>query len=397
MWIEKYRPRSLKEFVNQKDAVRKFLEWIKSWKPGAKALLLYGPPGTGKTCLVQAYAAEKNLDLIEMNASDYRSALRIQSVMGQSMMQASLTKKGKIFLLDEIDGIAGREDSGGIKAIIKMIKSSVFPVVLTANDPYEKKLRELRKYCELVEFRKIPFWDIVKKLREICKKEEVKVPDEVLKNIAKRSGGDLRAAITDLEVVCRGKKEVSIKDLEALGFREKEETIFEALKLIFKTNSAKAAKLSILNVDKDPDEIFWWIENNVAIEYEKPEEIAKAFDFLSKADLFRKWVTSRQNWRLRKYQIDLMTAGVAVSKEKMYKKFTKYSYPSNLAILGASKTERKEERVILEKLSQLLHCSTRKVKKEFYPYFKILSKNKAFIKHLSKVLEVEESTLRKLF
>ncbi|MEM5836500.1 MAG: replication factor C large subunit [Candidatus Aenigmatarchaeota archaeon] len=395
-FVDKYKPKNLKEFVDQKEALETFLNWIKNWKPGSKAILFYGPPGTGKTALVQAYANEKNLELIEMNASDYRSASQIQEVLGQSMKQVSLFKKGKIFLIDEIDGIAGREDSGGIKEIIKIIKETNFPIVLTANDAYDPKLKELRENCVLVEFKKIHVFDVEKRLREICEKEKIKYEEEVLRQIAKRCEGDLRAAINDLEVLASGKKEIKMQDLEALGYREREQNIFDALKMIFKTKTALAAKLSIAEVDKDPEEIFWWIENNIAKEYEKPEEIAKAFDFLSKADLFRKRVTSRQDWSFRAYMVDLMTSGVAISKKEMYHKFTKYQYPSNIKFLSGTKAERKEEEEVLQKLSQNLHASKKKVVKEYLPYLKLILKNKKFLKDFSSSLQLQEKDLNLL-
>jgi replication factor C large subunit len=376
MWVEKYRPKNLREFVNQKEALEIFLNWIKNWKPGSKALLFYGPPGTGKTALVQAFAQEKNFDFVEMNASDFRSKSQIEEVFGRSMMQKSLFRKSKIFLIDEIDGIAGREDLGGVSAIIKIIKESVYPCVLTANNPYDPKLKVLRENCILVEFRKIHVYDIEKRLEEICKKEGISIEKEVLRNLAKRAEGDLRAAINDLETVARGRKKVTLEDLEVLGYREREASIFDALKIIFKTQSAISAKLSIANIDKDPEEILWWVENNITKEYEKPEEIAKAFEFLSKADLFRQRITTTQNWKFRAYMIDLMTAGIALSKKEMYRKFTKYEYPKKLVILGSTKELRKEEKELLLKLSQLLHCSTKKVKSEYLPYLKIIFKDR---------------------
>lgn len=373
MFTAKYKPKNLKEFVNQKEAVEEFLKWIKRWKPG-KALLFYGMPGVGKTALIEAYAKENDLEFIEMNASDYRSASQIQEVLGQSMLQSPLFKRGKIFLIDEIDGLVGREDYGGVKEIIKIIQDSKFPIIMTANNPWDQKFRALRKYCNLIQFGKISVWDIEKRLSQICEKEKIKTDKEVLRRLAKMAEGDLRSAINDLETISQGKKEIAAKELEALSYRERETSIFDALKIIFKTQTALVAKLAIENTDKDPDEIFWWIENNIAREYEKPEEIAKAYDALSKADLFKQWIKYKQNWRFRAYMIDMMTGGVALSKKEMYRKFTKYQYPSKIAVLGRTKLQRREEREELEKLSKALHCSTRKVKKEFLPYLRNISK-----------------------
>lgn len=376
MWTAKYRPKSLREFVNQKEALEAFLEWIKKWKQG-KGLLFHGPPGTGKTCLVEAYAKENNLEFIEMNASDFRSKKQIEDIIGQAMKQSPLLKKSKIFLLDEIDSLVAREDVGGTSAIVKIIKESRFPVILTANNPYDPKLQVLRQYCQLVQFKKIPVFDVEKRLRQICENEKINYDKEILRELAKHSEGDLRSAINDLEIICQGKNKITVDDIEVLGYRERETSIFDALKMIFKTKTALAAKLSINNVDKDPEEIFWWIENNIANEYEKPEEIAKAFDALSKADLFGQRIRSRQYWRFREYMIDLMTAGVATAKKEMYRKFIRYEYPSNLIVLGRSKMERKEEKEMLLRLSEKLHCSTRKVR-EFLPFFTIMMRNKEF-------------------
>ncbi len=373
VWTVKYKPKNLKEFVNQQEAVDTFLKWIKTWKQG-KALLFHGPPGTGKTSLVEAYAKENNLEFIEMNASDFRTASDIQSVIGQSMLQTSLFKKSKLFLIDEVDGIAGREDLGGVGAIIKIIKESKYPCVLTANSPYDSKLRTLREHCQLVQFKKIHMFDMERKLKQICEKENIKTDTDILKQLAKRSDGDLRSAINDLETISQGKTSIEFKDLEVLGYRERETNVFDALKMIFKTKSALASKLSINNVDKDPEEIFWWIENNIANEYEDPIEIAKAFDALSKADLFRNWVSLRQYWRFKAYMIDLMTGGVTVSKKEMYRKFTRYQYPQNIMILGRTKGSRAEQKELLTKLSRQLHCSTRKLKIHYLPYFKIMLK-----------------------
>jgi replication factor C large subunit len=377
IFTQKYKPKNLKEFVNQKESVEVFLKWINKWKLGSKALLFYGIPGVGKTALIHAYANEKNFEFIEMNASDFRSAQQIQEVLGQSMKQIPLFKKSKIFLIDEVDGIAGRQDLGGVGAIIKIIKESRFPVLLTANNAFNPKLRALRQYCQLVQFGKISIWDIEKRLKEICEKEKIKVDQEVLRQLAKQSKGDLRSAINDLESISQGKKSITAADAEDIGYREREINIFEVLRNIFKTQNALAAKLTVGDSDKDPDEIFWWIENNITNEYEKPEEIARAFDLLSKADIFKQRISSRQNWRFKAYMIDLMS-GVATAKKEMYRKFTRYEYPRNIMILGRTKEGRAAAKQVLVKLSAQLHCSTRKTREEFLPFIKIMIKNLKF-------------------
>jgi replication factor C large subunit len=395
MLAEKYRPRKLSEYVGQEDAKETFLGWISNWKPG-KAMMLHGPPGVGKTSLVEAYAAENKLDLIETNASDFRSAAQLKATLTSSVTQQSLFKRGKIFLIDEADGISGYEDKGGVGEMIDMIKSTAHPIVLVANDPYNQKLRNLRQHCELVQFKKIASWDMQRKLNEIAAKENLKIPKEAIAMIARKSQGDMRSAINDLQTVA-GDDKHDYESMQDVGAREREVNIFEALRTIFKTDSVMLSKHSIDNVEKDPDEIFWWVENNIAAEYERPEEIAEAFEKLSAADVFRQRIRSRQNWKLLAYFVDMMTAGVTVSKSAPYRKFTRYQYPANIMILGRSKTQRSAAKDFYSKMSKELHCSTRKIRKDFVPYIRIAAESdKSLVENISSSFKMESSDVESI-
>jgi replication factor C large subunit len=369
VWAIKHKPTKISDIVGQKKGLDLFRLWYRTWKPGKKPALIYGPPGSGKTALVEALANEKKLEIIELNASDYRTAAQIKEVIGKSLTQASLFKRGKIFLIDEIDGVSGRNDRGGIPEIIRLIEESKHPIVLTCNDVWNPKLSKLRSASQLIQFRKVDYWSLVKRLNEIVENEYLDVSGEIVKNIAKRSNGDLRSAINDLQTFSQ-KINPKLVDLESLGERETEANIFDVMKIIFKTNSAKSARLSIDGLAKKPDEIIWWIEENIVNEYEKPEEIAGAYEMLAKANMFMARIYRRQNWKLLKYGIDLMTAGVAVSKDQMYKKFSRYQYPSKIKYLGMTKAKRAKEKAELSQLSKDLHCSVRKIRKEYLPFFK---------------------------
>jgi replication factor C large subunit len=396
MFAQKYKPKNLKEFMNQKEAVKIFLDWMEKPKKG-KALLFYGSPGVGKSALAEAYASEKNLELIGMNASDYRSAKQIKAVIGKSISQQTLFKRGKVFFIDEIDGLVGRGDSGGVGELIDVIKQSSYPIILAANNPYEPRLRTLLRYCQPIKFSKISVWDIEKRLKEICSHEKISYGGDVLRQLSRMSDGDLRSAINDLWIISAGNGELSSENLNELSSRERERNIFDALKIIFKTKSALGAKLALNNVDKDPDEIFWWIENNIANEYEAPEELANAYDALSRADLFKQRISYRQNWRLLSYMIDAMTAGVAVAKKEAYRKFVKYQYPNNFQILGMTKQTRKDSSGLNKRFASHFHCSSKKFKSQILPYLKIILKNKQLKHKFLSGFAIEEGDLKLLF
>src|SRR3990167_9303107 len=104
MFVQKYRPKNLSEYVGHKENVKFFVDWAQKRKP--KALLFHGPPGVGKTSLVESFAIENNYDVVEINASDFRSAKAIREVIGKSTSQKSIFKRNKIFIIDEVDGLS---------------------------------------------------------------------------------------------------------------------------------------------------------------------------------------------------------------------------------------------------------------------------------------------------
>ena len=93
-----------------------------------------------------------NLEIIEINASDTRNKDSINSLIGASIGQQSLFFKGKLILIDEIDGLSGTKDRGGAQALLKIIENSPYPVIMTCNEIESDKLKAIKKKSELVEF-----------------------------------------------------------------------------------------------------------------------------------------------------------------------------------------------------------------------------------------------------
>ncbi len=361
-WTLKYRPRDSGEIVNQSHAIPKIKEFILKYpKTQKKALLLHGPPGVGKTSSVYAIANELNYEVVEMNASDVRSARKVWQILGPAIRNKPFFKKGRIILIDEIDGMAGRYDAGGIGAIVNVINESRWPVILIANDPWDPSLRKVREVAEMVEFKKLTTLEIFKALKRIAAREGLDIDDLVLKALAERAKGDLRSAINDLQTLARKSGKITMKDLNILGYREREATIFQALGQMFKASSIVSASMAFANVDMDPEEIVAWIEENIPNEYEDLEEIYEAYRWLSKADIFYRRIYKRQSWSLLKYYTTLSYGGVAISKKKRYRKFTRYKMPIYFRKLAQTKQFRETLRNLSRELAKRVHTSTRRV------------------------------------
>ncbi len=204
-WSIKYRPRSLSEVENQEEVKEELKSWLESWmngKPNYKAVLLNGPPGVGKTTIAEALAHDYNMELLEMNASDSRRLNDVKSIAEKASTSSSLFgEKGRIILLDEVDGINSRQDAGAIPAIIDLIEETKFPIILTANNVWDPSLRELRNVAKLIDLKRLGKIPMKKLLERICKAEKVICDPKGIGAIADVSEGDARYAINILQSI----------------------------------------------------------------------------------------------------------------------------------------------------------------------------------------------------
>lgn len=397
-WVEKYRPRSLKDVTGNPGAIKKLVGWAEEWReaaPKKKAILLYGPAGTGKTSTAYALAGDMNYDLIELNASDARTHGIINKIVGSAATSGTLVPgRGKIIVLDEVDGIHGRADRGGMGALKSWIKASHQPLVLIANDPWSLP-REFRALCEMVEFRKIDQRTVLRILKELCKKEGIETKEQVLKIIATNSGGDLRSAINDLQSLTEGKEKLSIKDLDAMKMRDSKIKIFDTLRMILKTTSVDRAREAVFDSEEDQDTIMKWMAENIPLEYEDPDDLKGAFDCISRADVFMGRIMRRQDWGLLKYVTDLMSAGVALSKKDTYKKFTRYQYPKTFVVYAKTKKKRAMMGTVAEKMLGKCHGSKGLMRREFFPMLKtVFTKDSEMGANIASQLELNREEIK---
>jgi len=390
-FTKKYAPKSLKEIKGQDKAVKELKSLISNFKKEKKkAIWVYGPSGSGKTAIAHALANEFDYEIIEVNASDSRNKEQIEQKVGGAVFQHSLFSKGKIILVDEIDGLAGRQDRGGMQALIKIIEKTGFPVILTATNPWDFKFNKLRNRCNLIELDGLSYMDIGDVLRSICVKEKIKYELDVLKSLARRAGGDCRAAINDLQTLTELTKELTKESLDELEQRSKEESMPNALLKVFKTTDPKIAIGAFDNVKEDMNQRMLWIDQNLPFEYDKPEDLARAYDKLSKADVFNRRIRRWQHWRFLVYINALITAGVAVSKDEKYKKFVQYRPTGRLLKLWWAKQKSMKKKAIAGKIAEKTHSSVKEVLKDI-EYFKVIfKKNKEMAKAIEEYADLDK-------
>ncbi len=389
-WSSKYLPKSTEDIQGQNKAVGALKSFMDNF-PKNRAALLHGPPGCGKTSLVYAVANEKDLELIEVNASDTRNAGSIKERLGPAMFQMSLFSKGKIILVDEIDGVSGNSDRGGLSELRKLIEKTKFPVVMTANDPYDKKFSTLRKKSEMIEMHTLSYISVLSVLKRIAEKEDIEYKEDDLKTLARRAGGDLRGAINDLQTLADYTKKLTKDDVDELSGRKQKDTMINALIRILKTTNPDVALPALDDVDEDIDSVFLWIEENMPREYKNTDDLQRAFDNLSLADVFRGRIRRKQHWRFLVYINNLLTAGIALSKKEKYPGFNKYTRTTRILRMWQWNNKLRKRKSIASKIAEKTHTSTSRVIQDTYPYLRVIfKKNKEHAKHLAEFFELDK-------
>ncbi|MDD5700138.1 MAG: replication factor C large subunit [Candidatus Nanoarchaeia archaeon] len=388
-WTEIYRPKKLSEIKGQEEAIDKMRNFLHNFGQGKKAIILYGPTGTGKTTLAYVVAAETDSEIFELNASDLRDRNRLNEVLKPAIEQKSLTNEKKIILVDEVDGIS-KDDFGGLSELMELVESTTWPMILTANDIWDKNFSQLRKQCEVIQFREIDYKTIKEVLNLILKKENKSLDTNILTGISIKAKGDMRAAINDLQIASG--MEDPFKILE--NDRNKETDIFNALRLIFKDKPNDNTLRIFDSVNMPIDQIMLWIEENIPAEY-KGEELQKAYDALSMADVFKGRIYKQQYWRFLVYENILLSYGIAAAKEGVKRGFTNYRKPERILKIWMNNQRIAKKVSIAKKYAEYAHIGQKRALSEF-PLLKFILKNEGARKEL-KLEKEEEEYLDKVY
>jgi replication factor C large subunit len=395
-WTKKHCPEKGDDVIAQESSISVLRHFIDNYKAQKKkAILIYGPAGCGKTSSAYAVANELGLEILEMNASDFRNKEGINAIAGAASKQMSLFGGGKLILIDELDGIAGRKDYGGVPALVKVIKESAWPIVITANNPFDNKFSSIRSKSELLQFKILGINDVFKILKKACVKENIKTDEGILKLLAMRSAGDARGAINDLQIIA-SEGEMDRNAVDELSGRDKMDTMLNALMKIFKSTDVDVAKNAFDNVEEDFDKRFLWLDENLPKEYTDPLALARAYKKLSKADVYKGRIRRWQHWRYLVYINDLLTAGVAVSKDVKNKSFVSYKPTGRIMKMWWAKQKNMKKKAIAEKIALKTHTSTKQVMKNIDFFKVIFQKNKDMALRISEELDLNKDEIEYL-
>ncbi|XP_010116426.1 PREDICTED: replication factor C subunit 1, partial [Chlamydotis macqueenii] len=346
LWVDKYKPVSLKAIIGQQgeqSCANKLLRWLRNWHKntledgqaksnktggkddgtGFKAALLSGPPGVGKTTTASLVCKELGYSYVELNASDTRSKNSLKEVVAESLDNTSIkdfcsgtssSVSGKhVLIMDEVDGMAGNEDRGGIQELIGLIRHTKIPIICMCNDRNHPKIRSLVHYCFDLRFQRPRLEQIKGAMMSIAFKEGLKIPPPAMQEIILAANQDIRQVLHNLNMWCAKDKSLTYDEAKTDASRAKKDIRlgpFDVVRKVFATGE-ESSRMSLI----DKSDLFFhdyslaplFVQENYV--HVKPAAaggnlkkhlvlLSRAADSICDGDIVDRQIRSKQNWNL---------------------------------------------------------------------------------------------------
>ncbi len=217
----KYRSKNLSEIVGQEHITKTLGEALKSDRL-SHAYLFTGPRGVGKTSVARILAHEVNglpytddkphIDIIEIDAASNRRIDEIRDLREKVHTMPS-SAKYKVYIIDEVHMLTKEAFNALLKTLEEPPAHVIF--ILATTDP--NKLPEtIISRTQRFSFKPIDNLSAVSHLKEIARKEKIKITDPALELIAEHGDGSFRDSISLLDQVGSSGQEVTEDDVRRI-------------------------------------------------------------------------------------------------------------------------------------------------------------------------------------
>jgi replication factor C large subunit len=363
MWSEKYRFKNIEQFIGNEQSRSDVLRWIKNWIKGTKPLIIIGPQGTGKTSFVTSLASFFNYDLIELNASDFRNKSNLESIINPLLSNNSILGKKLLLFLDEVDGISGRDDSGGLNFLISTLKNSNIPIIMAANSK-NSRIKEIIKNSKMVEFYPLSPFSSYLLLQNLLTVEGISLELDQKLVLIEKSNGDIRSLLNLVQSKLQG-------DYESLQNNSKVLSVEDCVNLFFSTETVSQLKRVLIQSDilylspkfgSTPEErmrdIVYALFSSIVANEKKISlvDIAKVLDALSQFDLYVNKIYKNREWHLLRYANDMLISKLFDITRGLPIKYSQYNIP--FPLIGSIFIRGQSTRMVGKLLSKIFHTNS---------------------------------------
>ena len=208
LWVEKYRPSKLDDYVGNEHLKSKVSGYIES--EDVPHLLFFGKAGTGKTTLAKLIVNAIECDTMMINASDENNVETVRNKV-KNFASSMGFKKYKIIILDEFDYM-----TPNAQAILRNLMETFSRhcrFILTCNY-IEKIIEPIQSRCQTFQITPPTKKDVAIQMSKILKSESVEFDPKDLVPIIDSSYPDIRKIINTCQLnSLKGKLQVDVQNL----------------------------------------------------------------------------------------------------------------------------------------------------------------------------------------
>lgn len=212
----KYRPDSFETLIGQDNIARTLKNSIQRGQL-AHAYLFCGPRGVGKTSSARIFAKAINCSnpsadmepcgecescrsfaegrsycIHELDAASNNGVEDIKALMEQVQIPPQVGKYS-VYIIDEVHMLSQQAFNAFLKTLEEPPSYAIFILCTTEK---HKIIPTILSRCQTYDFNRISVPDIMRNLRSIAEKENVKIGDDSLHVIARKADGAMRDALT---------------------------------------------------------------------------------------------------------------------------------------------------------------------------------------------------------
>ncbi len=256
----KYRPRNFFDVIGQ-EHIKKTLQNEIEHGQISHAYLFSGPRGTGKTTVARIFAkaincenrkdsepcnkcsiceeisANRSFDIIEIDAASNRGIDEIRELRDFVRFTPNHLKY-KVFVIDEVHMLT----TEAFNALLKTLEEPPsYAVFILATTEIHKVPETIISRCQRFDFVKVPFNQILDRLKIIIKKEGIEVDEEVLKSIVYRSEGCVRDSESLLaQVLSLDSKHITLEEASLVLPKTQLATVLQFISHLLKKDTKSA-------------------------------------------------------------------------------------------------------------------------------------------------------------